>query len=233
MQHRKVGAEWNDRATIDEYAAKAMDPVVGWYEYEVNFPDLLQLFPSGTRKVIDYGCGPGEFTFELTKHFPVVVGVDMEQMISVAQSKFPNIHFTKISDGGGFPEEVMNADVIFSKLTLQFVQDLVSLARSFFMGLGKSGCVIFSVPHPHKVALEYDLNPDVTTPYTDYIGDTGIEIHPINRSRNDYIEIFESAGFALVDESEPMIPEELVIKYNKPNGPYSSRLNMKFQKVAE
>jgi len=223
--------EWQSKAMVKEYAAKAVDTVVGWYEYEVNFPDLVRLIPSEAQSLIDFGCGPGEFTKKLSVMFPIVVGVDMAPMLRIAHKNFPDINFVEWN-GSTYPYNLIKVDVIFSKLTLQFVKDLNILTAHFVEILNDNGFVIFSVPNSSKISEKFNLKADSISIYKDEIGNTGIKIYPIYRSQQVYINTFEKAGLILVEISEPKISKELQKKYNVPVKycEQSNRLNMKFQK---
>lgn len=224
--------EWQSQSTIEEYAAKAVDPIIGWYEHEVNFPDLVRLIPEDAQSLLDFGCGPGEFTEKLTTRVPKVTGADMAPMLAIARKKYPNITFVGWDGVGAIPTEMDVFDVIFSKLTLQFIEDLDVLASNFSKLLNPHGVFILSVPNPKKIASKYNLDINSVVFYDDEIGDTGIKIHPIHRPKQIYVEAFDRNGFNLVETSEPKVPESLFEKYNVSEAykTVSSRLNMKFVK---
>ena len=226
--------EWQSQSTVEEYATKAVDPAIGWYEYEVNFPDLVRLIPEDTQSILDFGCGPGEFTEKLTTRFPKVTGADMAPMLAVARKKYPNISFVEWDGVSAIPVEMDMFDLIFSKLTLQFIEDLDALVSNFSKLLNPHGVFILSVPNPQKTATKFKLDINSVVSYDDEIGDTGIKIHPIHRPQQTYVEVFDRNGFNLVETSEPKVPESLFEKYNVP-ATYklvSSRLNMKFVRKA-
>ena len=214
---------------VKEYAAKAVDPVTGWYEHEVNFPNLETMIPAHAQTILDFGCGSGEFTHKLSQRYNTT-GADMAPMVTVARQNYPELPIIEWDGGPLFPEALGSYDVIFSKLVLQFIQDLDMIASHFKKILHPTGCVIFSVPNPVKISMKFGIPPDTVTPYVDHIGDTGIETHPIYRSQATYVEIFTSAGFDLSATNEPLVPPEVLLKhsvsadYNK----LSNRLNMRF-----
>ena len=202
-------SEWQSQSTVEEYAAKAVDPIIGWYEHEVNFPDLVRLIPKDTHSLLDFGSGPGEFTKKLTTRVPQVTGADMVPMLTIARKKYPNINFVEWNGVDSIPAELGTFDVVFSKLTLQFIEDLDTLASNFSKLLNPHGALIFSVPNPKKIASKFKLDLDTVAFYDDEIGDTGIKIHPIHRPKRIYVEAFERGGFNLVETSEPKVPASL------------------------
>lgn len=124
-------------------------------------------------------------------------------------------------------------DVVFSKLTLQFIEDLDTLASNFAKILNSHGTLIFSVPNPNKIASKFKLDLNTVTFYDDEIGDTGIKIHPIHRPKRIYVEAFERGSFKLIETCEPKVPESLFEKYDVSEvyKTTPSRLNFKFIKT--
>ena len=191
----KVMNEWQLPSVIDEYVVALADPIVSSYENEVNFPDLVKLIPSETESLLDFGCGPGGFTDKLTQTVENVIGADMTQMITIAQKRYPKIKFIEWDGSKSLPESLGTFDVIFSKLTLQFIEDIDMLAVNFSKVLNPKGAVIFSVPNPEYIAQKCGLEYEVVTQYMDKVRGTNIEIRPIHRPKQVYIDTFVKAGF--------------------------------------
>ncbi len=144
--------EWFDQNTITEYSKKAVDRVWGWYEYEVNFPDLIRLLPTKRESLLDFGCGPGEFTSLLTQEADQVTGADVAPMIAVAKDKYPEVRFIAWDGGDPVSDELEKYDVVFAKLSLQFVEDLESVVRQFYKITETNGHLVVSVPNPDKIS---------------------------------------------------------------------------------
>ncbi|MCB9811189.1 MAG: methyltransferase domain-containing protein [Candidatus Nomurabacteria bacterium] len=223
--------EWLDNKTIAEYAEKAVDRDWAWYEYEVNFPDLVELLPADVGSMLDFGCGTGEFTSLLTEKADSVIGTDVAPMIDMARIKNPEVKFVVWDGNDSVPYELGVYDVIFAKLSLQFIEDLESTVKRLYKITKTDGFLIVSVPNPDKICKQFSLESVDNKRYQDEIGDTGIKINPVHRSETEYLRIFRSVGFEVVEVSKPMIPEELCLKYDAKNGEYSSRLNLKLRKV--
>ncbi|MEZ4103915.1 MAG: class I SAM-dependent methyltransferase [Candidatus Paceibacterota bacterium] len=223
--------EWLDLKTIAHYAEKAVDRDWAWYEYEVNFPDLVKLLPADVGSVLDFGCGTGEFTSLLTEKADSVTGTDVSPMIDVARVKHPEIKFVVWDGNDSVPSELGVYDVIFAKLSLQFIEDLESTVKRLYKITKTDGYLIVSVPNPDKISKQFSFEGVENKRYQDEIGDTGIKINPIHRSEAEYFRVFRNAGFDVFEISKPMIPEKLCLKYNAKNGEYSSRLNLKLRKV--
>lgn len=205
---------WKERDFAQDYAENAINPEKNWYEHDVNYPNLLSMIPSNSQRVLDYGCGPGEFTAELSKQFPAVEGTDFsESMIEIAMRDYPNILFyTWENRPQG--DEITPYDVIFSKLTVHFVENLEQLANDLSVLLKPAGLFVFSVPHPFstiKKAGSYWP----TAHYDTEIGSYDMTVTMIHRSVQDYLEPFMQNGYELVEINEPQTPQELSEKYNE------------------
>jgi len=221
---------WKERDFAQDYADNAIDPEKNWYEHDVNYPNLLSMIPTNSRRVLDYGCGPGEFTAELAKKFPEVEGTDFsESMIDIAMRDYPDILFyTWENRPRG--EEIKPYDVIFSKLTVHFVEDLQELAGDLSSLLEPGGLFVFSVPHPFSTikkagsywpAAHYDTE----------IGSYGMTVAMIHRSVQDYVEPFIQNCYELVEINEPQTPQELSERYNESSYKRTTprRLNLSFK----
>jgi trans-aconitate methyltransferase len=217
-------SEWQRKEIVEDYAQKTADPVLSQYEREVNFPDLERLLSRDAESLLDFGCGPGEFTKELTGMIPRVEGADLAPMITIARTRYPEINFFEWDGVTKVPDQIRTFDVIFSKLTIQFIEDLDSLASNFLSILNDGGVVVFSVPNPEYIAHKHSLEYGIVKSYRDIVPGTNIEIHPLHRSRKVYTDTFEKAGFIFVEWSEPFSSQGI-----EPAG-QSKRLNFKFRK---
>jgi len=225
-------SEWKSAEIVREYVAKTIDPVVGWYEYEVNFPDLERLIPKDAKSVLDFGCGAGEFTEKFSEVFEIVVGTDIEPMLSAARMNHPDLNLVEWNGESEIPNELGKYDVIFSKLVLQFIDNLEQVASNFRSILNDAGTVVVSVPNPKKISEKFNLDPDKVTRYDDEVGNTGIKIRPIYRPKEYYLEIFTNVGFEILEISEPLVSEDVLKKYNvSPEyNKVPGRLNLKLKK---
>lgn len=224
--------EWYLKEMVDTYNKETSDPAICWYEFEVNFPELVKLLPSKINSLLDFGCASGTFTSKLLEYATAVTGVDIEPMIDVARTKYLNIKFSVWDGTVPIPHELETYDVIFSKLTLQFIENLQEVADNFYNLLNKTGALIISVPHPKTIAIKQDLDYDSVVTYQRKISNTDIIINPIHRSAEEYIRICTHSGFKLDTTSEPLIADHLIEKHSLASNcnDFPKRLNLKFVK---
>jgi trans-aconitate 2-methyltransferase len=85
--------------------------------------DLIAQIPLKTPKtIVDLGCGPGNSTEVLAKHFPDahVTGMDSSpDMIEKARKRLPNVEFA-LGDVASF-EQTEPADLLFSNAVYQWI----------------------------------------------------------------------------------------------------------------
>ncbi|HSX06362.1 MAG TPA: class I SAM-dependent methyltransferase [Candidatus Saccharimonadia bacterium] len=226
-----MSLDWNNRDIVNEYARSSTDPSKHWYESEVNIPSILELLGDKGRKVLDFGCGPGDLTARLAKDFNAFGADSSELMVEQARQGYPSIEFFVWDGSEPLPTNVTAFDSIVSKLTIEFVSDLAEVAINLHRALVKGGSLIISVAHPMLVAYH---NPD--DPYWEestnqtQIGTTGVVVTKIQRSLQDYINPFLEAGFTIARIDEPEIPPSVIERYDvKPlDRQIPKRLNVKF-----
>lgn len=103
----------------------------GWYKTKLGaFVDevenklAFEMVPFNTElKVLDVGCGTGNYTFRLLNKGCQVIGVDIsEDMLSVAREKMSDVCFVHSSVYGlPFPEDKF--DLVFSMATFEFIEE--------------------------------------------------------------------------------------------------------------
>ena len=203
--------EWSNPTLAKEYANKQKQ--TDWYENEVNMPSLLSLIPEGTKSVLDFGSGPGQFTAKLAE-FYMVEGADVSlPLIEVASQAYPHVSFRQW-DGQSPYFEGKKFDVIFSKLTVHFVKDLHKFAHFCRQALSDKGSLVLSVRHP--LCTMHDVDGDYF-PTAAYIGGSskyGLQVTMIHRSFQEYVQSFVENGFILTALIEPEISKKQAEEYN-------------------
>ena len=227
-------SKWDEPEFAGAYAKNSQDVDMNWYEHEVNRVSVTSLIPKETTTLLDFGCGPGEFTRQMLEAGYEVDGCDASSvMVDVAHEIYPGIEFF-VWDGESSYSRKKTYDTCVSVLALHFVDDLNRFAKAIHTVLINEGALIISVPHPlttvKKAGGEY-LN---RTNYDTEIGSYGITVTMIHRSVQDYVDPFLGNGFSLKEIVEPIIPDEIIAKRGlaKEYSAIPRRLNLRFQKTA-
>src|SRR5690242_3693183 len=84
---------WNDQSVVDSYSDSADDRDKSWYEDKVTIPSILALLPKERVRVLDFGCGPGNFTAKLAEQFDAAGADSSQLMVRRAQEKHPGVSF--------------------------------------------------------------------------------------------------------------------------------------------
>jgi trans-aconitate methyltransferase len=113
---------------------------------------ILPLIQSKYKNILDAGCGPGIFTFEMAKRLPgsIVTGVDIEdalldtnkeisKKLHLENCRFENIDLTGMEDKDRF-------DLILSVDNLEHIEDDENVLRRFHDALTEEGELIIHVP---------------------------------------------------------------------------------------
>ena len=221
---------WNDPKFAEDYMSSANDQSLNWYEHVVNAPSLWSLLPHGAKRVLDFGCGPGEFTAQLQEKGYGVEGCDGSQaMVKLAQDHYPGMRFF-VWDGATPVTADTLYDAIVSKLTLHFVRDLERLALNLRSLLIAGGSVVISVPHPVSTIPKIHGTYFAQQDYDTEIGSYGMHVTMIHRSIEGYITPFLRNGYILADIREPSVSSEIIEKYHvRPEwAAVPRRLNIRF-----
>lgn len=223
---------WQDTTFAAEYMREAGNPERGWYEHFVNFPSIVRLIPEDARRILDFGCGPGDFTAKLANHYSSVDGCDNSRaMLELATQAYPEATFFEWDFIDEPPADKEPYDVIVAKAVVHFIEDIELLVQRFKELLDDSGVVIISVPHPVQTVKKVD-NYWHETPYTQQIGQYDLYDTMIHRSIEWYISAFTQGEFVLSGIEEPDVPPEILSKYGANSTDYQmpKRLNLRFQK---
>jgi SAM-dependent methyltransferase len=227
--------QWEDPRLIKEYIRQATNHRINWYEYEVNLPSLLALIPDGTRNILDFGCGPGDITKFLAEKYGSADGCDASRaMVKQAKSCFPELNFFIWNGLTALPKDKKAFyDIVFSKLTVHFLEDLSPFAQHIAEILKRGGSLIFSVPHPIRTVKKTDGGYWEKTPYDTEIGSYGIHVTMLHRSFQDFTKPFLEHGFVLTGIDEPAISREQAKKYkaSPEDTALPKRLNIRLQRL--
>lgn len=99
------------------------------------------------EKIIDIGCGPGNSTKVLSKRWPNVktIGIDNSaSMIESAKKNYPDMEW-RIADATKM-ETNEKYDIIFSNATIQWIHDQENLIFSLIDMLKKDGAFAIQIP---------------------------------------------------------------------------------------
>ncbi|MCB1542881.1 MAG: trans-aconitate 2-methyltransferase [Rhodoblastus sp.] len=116
--------------------------------------DLLAQIPlQRPALAYDLGCGPGNSTELLHRHFPSteLIGLDTsEAMLAHARKRLPDAHFLRESVDDFRPDHA--PDLIFANSVLQFTPDHPDLFARLMSYLPRGGCLAVQMPDSAREA---------------------------------------------------------------------------------
>ena len=122
------------------------------YEQERTQPsrDLAARLPQkGVARVLDVGCGPGNSTHVLRRHYPgaYVLGVDgSEDMVGRARQTYPQENWQVCKAPDGFRRLPHDFDVVFSNACIQWIPSHHTLVPAMMELIRPGGMLAVQVP---------------------------------------------------------------------------------------
>lgn len=118
-------------------------------------PAIFGLLPKLENKsVLCAGCGTGEeVEFIHSQGVNRIIGIDIsEKLIGLARQSYPNIEF-QVMDIEHLNFPIHSFDLVFSSLTMHYLNDWIPALKSINKVLKDDGIFIFSVTHPFFSAM--------------------------------------------------------------------------------
>lgn len=206
-------------AGYDELAAKRADVDVSpWgdsaYQRHYVWPGVRPLLPDvAGKRVLDAGCGIGEYVGWFLERGADAVGVDASgRALAVARERFGDeatFHRADLAEPldvaaeGGF-------DLVFCNLVLDHVEDWRPVLAEFRRILTADGALVFSTIHPFR---RYRRHRDELSSYHEteaYLqnwDDTGARLAQYHRPVSEIFDSLADAAFR-VDEFREITPPE-------------------------
>lgn len=110
--------------------------------------DLINRIPISPSSILDIGCGPGNSTYQLHKHYPqaTILGIDRsDNMLDKARKTHPRLDFRKCI----IPEEIDSLghyDLIFSNACLHWIPEHERLFPKLMNQLRDNGVLAVQMP---------------------------------------------------------------------------------------
>lgn len=185
--------------------------------YYLGYRDLPLLFENYTlgKKAIDYGCGMGRSSRFLKSYGFEVLGVDVSKEMLINASKANDlIHYVKIKSGK-IPVSSDSYDLFFSCFVLFSIStksELLSIFKEAHRCLKKQGTFIIVTGSEHLYSHNW-LSYNVAYPENKFLysgaktkirlKDLGINFINYYWTDADYSELFQLAGFRLIEKHFP------------------------------
>ncbi len=191
-----IETDWNRLA--DEYTQRDF-PKGDWiYGYQ---PVLNLLGDIKGKRILDYGCGSGKFSRELSGRGAVVIAVDPnERMLALARSQdCPRIEYGRIIDNNiSFITSIDDAIATYVICTRKDDEEVLEIMRQVSKKLPDNGSFIVLDPHPSKREGK-----SAGEPLEIYLEGMRSPVFDYWRPVKKYASLFQTAGFIVENILEP------------------------------
>lgn len=173
------------------------------YHRFYNVPAILSLLPDvNSLKVLDAGCGTGYFCECFWAAGANVTALDITpEMVARTRSRVPSAKAMQADLAKPLPLEAEQFDLVFSSLTLQYVEDWQGTFTEFARVLKPAGRLIFSVHHPFTEFQEQGKDYFVVEQFIRQ-GQAGKQIK-FRRPLSYMTEVLTATGFGIEVLLEP------------------------------
>ncbi len=173
------------------------------------------------KKVLDAGCGNGEYTHILAQNGGIVTACDGScEMLRLAREKYPQYQFDKANLLEKLPYGNQEFDLVYCNLVLMDIDPIDGVLAEFHRILKTNGIFFFSIVHPAFYFADWDKNAQgviISKNVKEYItpfpklqnnwGGTMLFHRPVSY----YYNKIAASGFCLKEMFEPSVYEEAKI----------------------
>lgn len=163
---------------------------------------VLKLLPI-TDKMLDVGCGKGDFAIKASKIIKYVYGVDVSRFLilkakdSLKKNKIKNVFFTTCDVNKGLPFAKRYFNIVTAVASLAFFTDPYFVTSEFNRVLKHNGVLIVEVPNmayfPRRLSLLFGGLPKVASVKSGWDGG-----HLHNFTKNAIEKLIKESGFKII-----------------------------------
>ena len=201
--------DWNELAMEYSGIHSLMDWRLGYSVVEEMLGEIKG------KRMLDYGCGSGQFTRRIRDLGAIVNAVDCSQSaIDIAKQKNAGgIDYQVVVDDN-LPsiEMIDKAVATFVFCTMQEDTRIRHIASQIYSKLRPDGDLIILEPHPESLGYEYVSmereRPEVVksgTPIRVKLAGMDTPFNDYWRSKDDYVRILNDTGFEIEAIEEPLV----------------------------
>jgi ubiquinone/menaquinone biosynthesis C-methylase UbiE len=167
-------------------------------------------------KILNAGCGNGDYTHILNKNGGNVLGCDGSvEMIKIAKEKYLLYRFDIVNLFSNIPYENNEFDIVFCNLVLMDIDPIDKIISEFYRILKTNGLLFFSIVHPAFYLGKWEKDDNrilnkiskYITPYEEKQDFWGITTH-YHRPISYYFNKLSDIGFVFNKMFEPKVYEE-------------------------
>lgn len=240
--HDTMAELFNTYKDLDEiHPDAAVNIYVGWPPFFEQIRYQMDFLGKKSLKILDFGCGAGEFCNKLHMKGHTVVGIDKSNaMLDIAKSKSPkeiDYCLKELVDGGIECVNYYNQmDMVTAMHSFDWNEDVESIIKQLSEFLTTGGLMLFAVfPKQHVIDYmehgelfeELDSNENPTKGICNF---DGIKIPFYIKEPKYYDELFDNLNYQKVVEFYPPYPQSFLNKYKWTSDKYSEMVILGYRK---
>lgn len=180
-------------------------------------PATISLIPDVKgKKVLDAGCGPGNYSDWFTNKGAIVTAIDYsDEMVRLTTERLGDnisVYTANLNMPLEFKDDEF--DLILSSMVVHYIRDWNNLFSEFNRVLKKNGVLVFSMHHPF---MDFSFHPDSNYFETTLVNDEwpsyNIEMKFYRRPLGDIFNILKVNDFMIDEVLEPQPLEECKEKF--------------------
>jgi ubiquinone/menaquinone biosynthesis C-methylase UbiE len=193
--HDKIKNYWKERADKGDNPCHYFNKWQDKYAEKMRLGAFKKKDLAGAKKVVDIGCGVGDYTVKLTDMTDAdVVGFDFDFNIEIARKKYKNPKI--VFKAGSVPNEQIEADIKVADIVIltTVYNHLTDDARNDLVGY-------FKIMKPGSTILMLEYFPDTVPEFQKGLGYKQIETwkQAIERFKKQGIELKEVRHVNYID----------------------------------
>lgn len=206
---------YNDREFVKSYSSK-----IEYNSHNALYerPATLSLLPDVRgMKVLDAGCGPGNYAEHLADRGAAVTAIDYsDEMVSYARERLGTRAEVFKANLNSYLDRFENEefDLILSSMVIHYISNWQVLFSEFSRILKKGGILVFSTHHPFA---DFNIHKDGNYFDTELIKDEwpsyNIEMSYFRRPLSEIFSALRECDFRIDEVLEPLPVEECREKF--------------------
>lgn len=182
--------------------------------------DNVLKYKNELNTILDFGCGTGELTYEISKFGLDTIGLDISKHSIFLAKKYFNRTNLFFTDKSIFEAKLKNIDLVVANMSLmdtEFVQDNVQTIYNTLVNKGK---FLITITHPSFWPIYWDYYKDdfnylneqkITKTYkTSNKVFEGFKTSHYHRPISFYINLFSSLNFKILNIEELRNPKDKI-----------------------
>ncbi len=236
-----ISERFNTHKKLDEvHPDAAVNIFFGWPEFFKQIKLHSEFLGKEHLKILDFGCGAGEFCTKLHRQGHSVIGLDSSKvMLEIARLNSPQDinYFHRDGKKEDLVEYKRKMDVITAIHVLDWIKDLKHLFPLLVGLLNENGLLMFAV-FPKKHVIESLKIKDLFENFNSRINPTrgvcnfdGVRIPVYVREANFYDKLAKELHLEKVLEYYPQFTKEFISKYHWTGAKFPEMMILAYRKI--